>query len=113
MVFSGAEQSKLKACPVEERLVAFLRGWTRKEAYIKARGEGLSLPLKRFDVPLGPEQNPVPIDTAADRGTARRWWLYPIDAPAGYIAALVTEGVPASFSYRRCLGLSMSTGLAA
>lgn len=113
MVFSGAEQSALKACPVEERPVAFLRGWTRKEAYIKARGEGLSLPLQRFDVPLGPEQKPVPIDTAGDRGTAPRWWLYPIDAPAGYITALVTEGAPASLSYKRWPGLRISTGLAA
>ncbi len=113
MVFSGAEQSELKACRVEERPAAFLRGWTRKEAYIKARGEGLSLPLKRFDVPLGPEQNPVPIHTTRDRATAPRWWLYPIDAPTGYIAALVTEGAPASLSYRRWPGSSVSTGLAA
>ncbi|MGH8615804.1 MAG: 4'-phosphopantetheinyl transferase family protein [Gammaproteobacteria bacterium] len=113
MVFSGAEQSELKACPVEERPAVFLRGWTRKEAYIKARGAGLSLPLKRFDVPLGLEQNPVSIDTAGDRGTTPRWWLYPIDAPAGYMAALVAEGAPVSLSYRRWPGSSVSTGLAA
>ncbi len=55
----------------------------------------------------------VPIDTAGDRETAARWWLYQLDAPAGYIAALVTQGIPASLSYKAWPRLGISTGLAA
>jgi hypothetical protein len=53
--FSSREQADLAALPLHERRDAFFRCWSRKEALIKARGYGLSLPLHRFDVGSGRE----------------------------------------------------------
>ena len=50
--FSAAEVAVLQACPTSTRAHAFLRCWTRKEAYLKARGSGLAAPLDQFDVTL-------------------------------------------------------------
>jgi 4'-phosphopantetheinyl transferase len=54
-VFSTDELTELRNLPEAERLFAFFRGWTRKEALVKAIGGGLSVPLKKFAVSLAPD----------------------------------------------------------
>ncbi len=54
-VFSADELDELLAFPETDRPLAFYRGWTRKEAFIKAVGGGLSVPLKQFAVSLAPD----------------------------------------------------------
>jgi 4'-phosphopantetheinyl transferase len=54
--FSLAEQRDFALCPAEKKSMAFLTLWTRKEAYIKAIGEGLSHPLDAFDITLGRDE---------------------------------------------------------
>jgi 4'-phosphopantetheinyl transferase len=89
--FSPAEQARLDALPPALRLTAFYACWTRKEAYIKARGDGLSYPLDAFDVSLVPGEPTSLLRSAEGPAEQRRWELYDIDAGAGYAAALAVE----------------------
>jgi 4'-phosphopantetheinyl transferase len=90
--FSVHEQAQLAALPAEERIDAFFRCWTRKEAYIKATGDGLSLPLSQFDVSLGASENSALMATRPDSSEAGRWLLHEVPGGPGYIAALCVRG---------------------
>jgi 4'-phosphopantetheinyl transferase len=63
MHFTGSECAEIAAAPAELRSDVFLSLWTLKEAYVKARGVGLSLPLKSFSVTVAPPSiRPAPDD---------------------------------------------------
>jgi 4'-phosphopantetheinyl transferase len=90
--FSTGEQNQLAALPAEERGDAFFRCWTRKEAYIKATGDGLSLPLNQFDVSLEVGEANALIATRPDSAEAGNWLLREVSAGAGYMAAVCVRG---------------------
>jgi 4'-phosphopantetheinyl transferase len=90
--FSPAEQKQLADVPADERPDAFFRCWTRKEAYIKATGDGLSLPLRQFDVALEAGTSNALLATRPDGSEAARWLLREVPAGPGYIAALCVRG---------------------
>jgi len=90
--FSAHELAQLAAIPAEQRVDAFFRCWTRKEAYIKATGEGLSLPLSQFDVSMEPGEKSALQATRPDSSEAGRWLLQEVPAGAGFIAALCVRG---------------------
>ncbi len=90
--FSPQEQNELALIPAAERVEAFFRCWTRKEAYIKATGEGLSVPLTQFDVSLAPACTNALVSTRPDAAEATRWRLIKVPAGSGYIAALCVRG---------------------
>jgi 4'-phosphopantetheinyl transferase len=89
--FSGREVATLRALPEAERPHAFFRCWTRKEAYIKARGEGLSIPLDSFSVSLGPGE-PAELLSVDGPPEAARWTLIGLEPRPGYAAAVAFEG---------------------
>jgi 4'-phosphopantetheinyl transferase len=90
--FSACEVAALRALPAGQQTEAFFNCWTRKEAYIKARGEGLSLPLDQFDVSLAPGEPAALLHTARAADEASRWLMIELSPGAVYKAALVVEG---------------------
>lgn len=90
--FSPAETRALSAVPAADRSLAFLRCWTRKEAFVKALGAGLSYPLDAFDVTLSPGEPPALLRVGSDRHAARRWSLTAFEPPGGHVGALVVAG---------------------
>jgi 4'-phosphopantetheinyl transferase len=103
--FSAREVSALRALPPDERTCAFFDCWTRKEAYIKARGEGLSHPLHSFAVSLAPGEPAALLFTDEDPREAARWSLVELFPGEPYRAALAVEGAMPTL---RCLRWSES-----
>ena len=93
--FSAAEVDGLHTLPSHLYAEAFFSCWTKKEASLKACGEGLAIPLDSFSVPLttDPTHTPVDLYVASDNIVpARRWSLYTLQPAPGYIGALAIEG---------------------
>ena len=90
--FSDAERKYLASLPAELRNDAFFLCWTRKEAYIKATGHGLSLPLRQFDVSMKPGDQNALLATRPDPLERNRWSMRDISVPMGYAAALCVAG---------------------
>jgi 4'-phosphopantetheinyl transferase len=79
--------------PVAERASAFYACWSCKEAYLKARGDGLARAPTSFEVVL-PVESPLSriVDPAA--GAPKSWWLHPVELGPGFVAAAASEAVP-------------------
>jgi 4'-phosphopantetheinyl transferase len=95
--FSSRAGSALRALSEGERVDALFDCRVRKEAYIKARGEGLSHPLRTFTVSLKPGEPAALLHTEGDSREGARWslaGLYPFEGY--YRAALAVEGEPPS-----------------
>lgn len=90
--FSQRENQELMTLPVEQQTLGFFNCWTRKEAYIKAQGLGLSLPLDSFDVSLAPNEPAILRATRPDAKEASRWSLHSLNVESDYAAALAVEG---------------------
>ena len=89
--FSASEVNTLLALPKSQRKKAFFTCWTRKEAYIKGKGEGLSLPLDQFDVSLIPGEAAALLSTRPDPQEAARWTLSGLAPGSGYVAAVAVQ----------------------
>lgn len=96
--FSRAEVASLRALPEASLREGFFTCWTRKEAYIKARGEGLSMPLDSFDVSLEPG-SPARLLSVRGEGGGANWALREILPGPGYVAAVAVGG-PDDFRVR-------------
>ena len=93
--FSSREYAELCALPAQARAAAFFACWTGKEAYTKAVGQGLSLQLDDFGVPVAPNEQPVV--RRVTQG-ASDWSLHQFMPVPGYVAAVAAEG-----QYTLCL----------
>lgn len=90
--FSSADVAAYRSLSPEEREHAFFRIWTRKEAYIKAIGEGLSHPLHTFDVSLERGAESALLATRPDPEEASRWTVTDLSLHSEYPAALAVQG---------------------
>lgn len=85
--FSRNEVKALRALPPSQQCEAFFCCWVRKEAYIKALGGGLQIPLDSFEVSVAPGE---PAELV--QGQTDQWSLRDLEVGAGYAGALVAEG---------------------
>jgi len=89
--FSPAEVAEFRAVPADLRTRSFFNCWTRKEAYIKARGEGLYCPLDQFDVSVSPNAPAMLLESRVDPTDAQRWIFKDIHAGDRYAATVAVE----------------------
>lgn len=92
--FCAEETAELMSLPRSQRDRAFFLCWTRKEAYIKAIGVGLSAPLDRFAVSLRPAEPAQFLHLDGDQATARQWTLHDCDLGSAYVGALAYRDAP-------------------
>jgi len=102
--FSEKEKEEWRALPESQRKEAFFNGWTRKEAFTKATGEGLTMPLDSFDVSLAPGEPARLLGIEGRANAASAWTMLDLRPAAGFAAALAIEGKIGTFSLRRWAG---------
>jgi 4'-phosphopantetheinyl transferase len=90
--FAPAEHAALAALDDCHRTSAFFATWTRKEAFLKALGEGFSRPLDSFEVAVTPGEAPLLRRVDGPAGPAERWSLSALEPAPGYAAAVVAAG---------------------
>jgi len=87
--FSPAERRAFKTVSGDaDRLQAFYACWTRKEAYLKALGCGMSQPTDTFDVAFLADTEPKIVAIDGEQSAARHWLLFDLDVSPGYVGAL-------------------------
>jgi 4'-phosphopantetheinyl transferase len=96
--FCPEEVAEIAFLPQHEREPAFFRCWTRKEAYVKAIGEGLSAPLNSFRVTLQADAPARLVHLGGDATAASGWTLHDLNLAPDCTAALAYSGRPRSLS---------------
>ena len=92
-ILSKQERAELYRSPQDEKLETLFRYWTCKEAYVKATGEGLTLPLEKIHLSLMQESKARMISINRSVREASRWSLRELHPVPGFAAALVIEGI--------------------
>jgi 4'-phosphopantetheinyl transferase len=91
-LFAPEEVAALSSLSNEDFLASFYRCWTRKEAYVKAKGLGLSLPLKSFVVSVAPaNETPLLVPDRDEIEEQARWMLVDVIVGEGFAASLAIE----------------------
>jgi 4'-phosphopantetheinyl transferase len=93
--FAPGEQDRFVSLPRADRRDAFYRCWTRKEAYLKAIGDGIAGGLQGFEVSFLPNEAPALLRAKGGADECKRWSIIAIDAGENLSAACVIEGAPA------------------
>jgi 4'-phosphopantetheinyl transferase len=97
--FSPSEIAVLRTISADSKPKAFFDCWTRKEAYIKAQGDGLSLPLHSFDVSFAPDGPARFLAIRNNKQKASNWTLHELTPGNGYVGALAVEGCDWKYKY--------------
>jgi 4'-phosphopantetheinyl transferase len=90
-VFSRRELDVFHSLPIASKRRAFFNGWTRKEAFVKAVGEGLSHPLDDFDVTLRPGEEVRLLELRGSPSQAAGWSLFELSPMDGWVGAVAVE----------------------
>jgi 4'-phosphopantetheinyl transferase len=89
--FSVPEREELSALPPAARVAGFFTCWTRKEAYVKARGDGLAHPLHAFAVSAAPGSPAWLRSTSAEAADVARFSLAALPVGEGFVGAVAVE----------------------
>lgn len=89
--FSASEAAALRAAPPDRACEAFFRCWTRKEAYVKALGDGLAMPLDSFEVSVADHEPAALRSIAGSPAAAENWEIRDLAPAPGYAAAVAFE----------------------
>ena len=92
--FSLRERAGLQALPEHLRVPGFFACWTRKEAFLKATGEGLSFPLEDFSVTTHPDLDPEIEEIKGSTDNGKRWFLADLSIVDGFRATVARERSP-------------------
>lgn len=90
--FSPNEVMNLLSLPEKEQTLGFFNCWTRKEAFIKAVGEGLSFPLDKFEVSLEPDKPAKLLATDWEPKAVSKWSIHSMSPGTKFVGSLVIEG---------------------
>ena len=91
-VFSQKELSIIQSQPSDLKMIALFQSWTRKEAFVKALGQGLSYDLKRIDVSAALGEKSIISNRNSDADDSYCWSLRDIELGPGYAGSIVLEG---------------------
>jgi 4'-phosphopantetheinyl transferase len=109
--FSTAEVRDYLALPQQERQRAFFNCWTQKEAFVKAIGNGLSIPLDQFDVRVSPAEDAELLQISGSAASAAQWVLRRLDVALSFMSALASDGDSKLAQYDWDHSLHESVGL--
>jgi 4'-phosphopantetheinyl transferase len=91
-IFSQRELQAFRSLKTAERVAAFFRAWTRKEAFVKALGLGFSMPVTEVEVTFGPKQRASVVRLHGQTEAAREWTLRDLPVLEDYVGALAIQG---------------------
>lgn len=90
LMFSPGEYETYERLPAADKPLAFLNGWTRKEAFVKATGSGLRHSLDTFDVSLAPGE-PARVLRLGTNHNVSSWRMHSFFPAPGFVAALAAQ----------------------
>jgi 4'-phosphopantetheinyl transferase len=99
--FAPGEYETIRLLPAGQQLSRFFDYWTCKEAYVKARGNGLALDLHTFDLSGKAGETTTALEVVDNDGMRRRWWIHSLTCAPEYAAAIAFTGPPSSLGLRR------------
>ena len=110
--FTRREQEEYQSLEADDRRLGFLNWWTRKEAFVKALGQGLSYPLDCFDVSLAPGAPAMILRLMDTPGDRCGWRLRSFVPAPGFVGAIVTEDRRSSASRGAAWAFPLNLALA-
>ena len=90
--FSERENDEFFQLSPRDRPIGFFNGWTRKEAFVKAIGRGMTFPLRKIEVSLSPNVRAELLNAEGYPESMLGWSLHHLEPASGYLAALAVEG---------------------
>jgi 4'-phosphopantetheinyl transferase len=99
--FTRAENEAITTVPATERELAFFLCWTRKEAFSKALGDGLTLALDRYRVSCRPGEPARILEIDGSAAAGAEWTVHDIWPGPGFVGAAVLRGAPRPLDLRR------------